>query len=144
MGKVITMSSTNPQVTSSSEAPFTPGDIRNLSVAVGIYEKLGGLTKAVSNLEDANKSSIEKIEQLTQWVFAIPNLEKAVAQNTKDLNEVGRRHDKDIKELEKVAHTASTLGKIALFVAAPVAVGIIIPVLISIYHVVERLLFLPK
>jgi hypothetical protein len=126
-----------------SETPLTPNDIHNLSIAVDIYQKLGGLAKAVSNLEEATKSNIEKIEQVTQWVFAIPSLEKAVAQNTKDLNEVGRRHDKDIKELEKVVHTASTFGKVALGLAIPVAAGIIIPILVSIYHVVERLLF-PK
>jgi hypothetical protein len=150
MGKVIIMSTQpqpSPPLPVGSEAPslapgpIMPSDIRNLSAAVDIYQKLGGLTEAVSNLKDATKSNIEKVEQISQWVFAIPNLEKAVAQNTKDLNEVGKRHDKDIKELEKVAHTARRLGKIALVLATPVAVAIIIPVLISIYRLVERLLF---
>jgi hypothetical protein len=138
LGKVITMSSSNPQATSSNEAPFTQGDIRNLSIGVDIYRSLGGLQEAVDNLKAANKSNIEKIEQLTQWVFAIPNLEKSVAQNAKDLNEVGRRHDKDIKELEKVVHTASTFGKIALGVATPVAAGIIVAVLIYLSHLVAQ------
>jgi hypothetical protein len=159
MGKLIIMSS-NPQAKPSSEAPLTPSDIHNLSTVIHI---LGGLEKAVIVLEGTTKSHTEKIEQLTQWVSAIPNLEKDVAQNTKDLNELGKRHDKDLNELGRrlekdvnelgrrhdkdisalrnVAHTASTLGKIALGVIAPVAATILIAVLIFIYHAVERLLF---
>ena len=117
MGKVITMSTDPQPILTGGEAPFAPSDIRNLSTTIDIFRTLGGLEKAVGVLEATTESHTEKIEQLTQWVFAIPNLEKTVAQNTKDLNEVGRRHDKDIKELEKVAHTASTLGKIALGLA---------------------------
>ncbi len=75
--------------------------------------------------------------------IAIPNLEKEVAQNTKDLNELGRRHDRNITELEKVVHTASTFGKIAFGVATPVAASIIIAILIFIYHHLAPILF-PK
>jgi DNA repair ATPase RecN len=160
MGKLIIMSS-NPQVTPSTEAPFAPSDIHNLSTVIHI---VGGLEKAVNVLESTTKSHTEKIEQLTQWVSAIPYLEKSVAQNTndlseigtrhtkdlnelgrrleKDVNELGKRHDRDIKELEKVAHTANTLGKIAFSIATPVAATLITAVLVYIYHVVEKLLLL--
>jgi DNA repair exonuclease SbcCD ATPase subunit len=156
MGKVITMSSANPQPASGSEVPFTPSDIRNLSLAVDIYQRLGALAESVSNLKDDTRSNYERIEQLIQWTIAIPNLEKDVQKNTKDLNELGAqhnkdlnelgrrlekdvnalgaRHDKDIKELEKIAHTASAFGKIAFGVAAPVAASIIVAVLIFVYH----------
>lgn len=151
MGKVITMSS-NPQA-SGSEAPFSQSDIRNLSLAVDIYQRLGGLTEAVGNLREATKSNYERIEQLIEWTVAIPNLEKEVQKNTtelkelgarhnKDLNELGRRlekdvnalggrHDKDIKELEKVVHTTKVFGAIALSVFCG-AGGLIIAYL---YHV---------
>ena len=109
LGKVIIMSS-NPQATPGSDAPLTPNGFRDLATVIDIFRTLGGIVV----LEAATKSHTEKIEQLTQWVSAIPHLEKNVAQNTKDLNEVGRRHDNDIKELEKIAHTAKTLGIIAL------------------------------
>jgi hypothetical protein len=157
------MSSANTQTTSESEAPFTQSDIRSLSIAVDIYQRLGGLGEAVSTLKQDTKSNYEKIEQLIQWTIAIPNLEKDVQKNTKDLNELGvqhnkdlnelgrrlekdvnalgGRHDKDIKELEKIAHTASTFGKIAFGVAAPVAASIIVAVLIFIYHHLAPILF---
>lgn len=60
-----------------SDEPLTPSDIRNLSIVVDVCQKLGGLTKAVSNLEEATKSNIEKIDRLTQSVSAIPNLENS-------------------------------------------------------------------
>jgi hypothetical protein len=143
-------------------SPIPPGDFRNLAATIDIFRTLGGIVV----LEATTKSHTEKIEQLTQWVSAIPSLEKDVAQNTKDLNEfgkhhdkdlnelgrrlekdvseLGRRHDKDISDLTNIAHTASTLGKIAVGVITPVAATIIIAVLIYIYHIVERLLLLAK
>jgi predicted RNase H-like nuclease (RuvC/YqgF family) len=98
-----------------------------MSMVVNIYQSLGRLTEAISNLKDDTKSNSEKIEELIQWTIAIPNLERDVAKNTKDLNELGRRHDRDIKELEKVAHTAKTLGQIALS-------GIGVAVLVYLYR----------
>ena len=108
------MATAPPTPPSGGEPPFRSSDIHNLSVAVDIYQKLGGLTAKVSNLEDRTNSNAEKVEQLTQWVFAIPSLERDVAQNTKDLNELGRRHDRDIRELEKVAYAIKMLGAILL------------------------------
>jgi DNA repair exonuclease SbcCD ATPase subunit len=134
VGKVITMSSANPQATSDSEAPFTQSDIRNLSLTVDIYQSLGRLTEAVSNLRDDTKSNYERIEQLIQWTIAIPNLEKEVQKNTKDLNELGRRHDKDIKEVEKIVHTAKTLGQIALS-------GLGVAIVVYVYHHLAPILF---
>jgi hypothetical protein len=133
VGKVITMSS-NPQATSGSEAPFTQSDIRNLSLAVDIYQRLGGLAEAVSNLRDVSKSNYEKIEQLIQWTIAIPNLEKEVQKNTKDLNELGRRHDKDIAELDKFVHTARTFGAVGLS-------GVGVAALAYLYHRLAPILF---
>ena len=154
MGKLIIMSS-NPQVTGSSEAPLAPSNIRDLAATIDIFRTLGGIVA----LEATTKSHTEKIEQLTQWVSAIPN--RDVAQNTKDLNELGRRHtkelnelgirlgkeigdlkNKDISDLKSIAHTASWFGKIAFGIATPVAATIIIAVLAYIYRIVERLLLL--
>jgi hypothetical protein len=158
--------SSNPQVPSSSEAPVAQSDLRTLSMVVDICQKLGGVTKAVSNLEDANKSNSEKIDQLTQWVFAIPSLEKAVGESTKDLselrkchdkdlnelgrrlgkdiNELAQRHDKKIAEIDNFVHTAKTFSAVSLAVATPVAAAIIIAIVTGIYHVVEKLLSLVK
>jgi len=127
------MPSSNPPAVSSSEAPFTPTDFHNMSMVVNIYHSLGRLTEAVNNLKDDTKSNSEKIEQLIQRTIAIPNIEKAVEKNAKDVNEVGRRHDKDIKELEKIAHTASTFGKIAL-VLIGLSVVLAIAILTFLYH----------
>jgi hypothetical protein len=130
------------------DALFAPSDIRSMAAIIDIYRNLAGIVV----LEATTKSHTEKIEQLTQWVSAIPSIEKDVAQNTKDLNELGkrhdkdlnelgrrlekdvnelgRRHDKDIKELEKVAHTADTLIRIVLGILAAIA-G---PALFYLYH----------
>ena len=116
-----------------TEPPFTPSDFHNMSMVVNIYHSFGGLTEAVNNLKDDTKSTSEKIEQLIQRTIAIPNIEKAVEKNAKDVNEVGRRHDKDIKELEKIAHTASTFGKIAL-VLIGLSVVLAIAILTFLYH----------
>ncbi len=123
----------NPQATSGSEGPFSPSDIRNLSLAVDIYQSLGGLKAAVSYLQDVTKSNIEKIDELTHSFLAIPGLERGVAKNATDLNELGRRHDKKIGELEKVVHTASTLGKIALVLIGS-SVVLAVAILSFLYH----------
>jgi hypothetical protein len=170
--KVLIMPSPQPapenEPQKSEGLPLAPGspiplnDSRNLAATIDIFRTLGGIVV----LEATTKSHTEKIEQLTQWVSAIPNLEKDVAQNTKDLNELGKRHDKDLNELGKrlerdvnelgkrhdkdisdlrnIAHTASTLGKIAVGILTPVAATVIIAVLLYIYHIVERLLLLAK
>jgi len=83
-------------------------------MVVNIYQSLGRLTEAVNNLKDDTKSNSEKIEQLIQRIIAIPNIEKAVEKNATDLNQLGRRHDNAIKELEKDVHTAKVFGTIAL------------------------------
>ena len=84
-------------------------------------------------MQDVTKSNIEKIDQLTHSFLALPGLERSVAQNAKDLNELGRRHDKDIKELEKIAHTASTFGQIALVLIGS-SVALAIAILTFLYH----------
>jgi hypothetical protein len=111
------MSSRSSQPASAgTEAPFTPSDFHNLSMVVNIHQSLGGLTEAVRNLKEDTKSNSEKIEQLIQWTIAIPSLEKTVEKNSNDLNQLGRRHDNDIKELEKDVHAAKVFGTIALSV----------------------------
>src|ERR1700689_3087730 len=111
--------SSNPQVTASGQVPLTPTNIRDLAATIDIFRTLGGIV----GLEATAKSHTEKIEQLMQWGSAIPYIEKDVAQNTKDLNELGRRHTKelnelgirlgrDIGDLKNVAHTAEKLFRI--------------------------------
>jgi hypothetical protein len=157
MGKLIVMSS-NSQITGNTEATLTPNNIRDLAATIDIFRSLGGIVA----LEATTKSHTEKIEQLTQWVSAIPSIEKDVGQNTKDLNELGRRHTKELNDLgirlskeisdlrnnevgglKNIAHTAKTLGIIALSVITPVAAAIIYAVLHFGYQAFERLLSLP-
>jgi len=136
MGRVVIMS-TQPQpsaaVPAGGEAPslapgpIMPSDIRTLFTAVDVYRSLGGLEKAVEILETATKSNAEKIERLThtsdQTAFAVPILENAIA-----------RHDKDLNELGRIAHTARTLGQIALS-------GIGVAILVYLYHHLLPLVF---
>jgi ABC-type transporter Mla subunit MlaD len=108
--------------------------------------------QAVQALKATAESHADKIEDLSQWASSFPNLEKAIEKNSKDLNELGkrhdndlhelerrlekdvnelgRRHDKDIKELEKVAHTADKLVRISLGTLA----AIVGPALIYLYR----------
>jgi hypothetical protein len=158
-------SPTSQTAADSGGAAFSPNYLHDLSTTLNIYRTIGGLEEKVHVLEITAKSNSKNIDTLTEKAYAISYLEREVAQNSKDLkelgaqhnkdlNELGRRlekdvnalggrHDKDIKELEKVAHTASTFGKIAFGVAAPVAASIIIAVLIFIYHHLTPILF-PK
>ena len=140
-----------------------------MSIGVDIYRTLGGLEKTVANLEATLKSHAESIDSLTQSVFGIPQLERALAKNTTDLNEVGKRHDKDIHELERrlekdvnelgrrhdrdlyafketdiaplknFAYTTKTLGAVLLTIIVPVATAIIIRLIMHIYRAMERL-----
>jgi hypothetical protein len=139
MGKLIVMSS-NPQVTGSGEAALTPNNIRDLTATIDIFRTLGGIVA----LEATTKSHTENIEQLMQWGSALPYIEKDVAQNTKDLNELGRRHtkelnelgirlgkdisdlrNKDIVDLKNIAHTAKILGYIALTLAGVIGAAFV-------------------
>ena len=110
--------------------PITPSDIRTLFTAVEIYRSLGGLEKSVNILETTTKSNVEKIEQLMrkteQTAFRVPIMENAIA-----------RHDKDLNELGRIAHTAKTFGNITLTLIS----GIGVVILIYLYHRFAPLLF---
>jgi hypothetical protein len=129
--------SSGSEAPSLAPGPITPSDVRTLFAAVDIFRSLGGLEKAVAILDTTTKSNVEKIEQLfhktDEMAFHIPILEKAIARHDKDLNELGRRHDKDLNELGKIAHTAKTLGAIALS-------GIGLAILAYIYHHLMQIL----
>jgi len=99
---------TNPQAITGSDAPLTPSGFRDLAAVIDIFRTLGGIVV----LEATVKSHSDKIEQLMQWGSAIPYIEKAAEKNSKDLNELGKRHttelndlgqrlDKNVNELEK-------------------------------------------
>jgi hypothetical protein len=139
MGKIIIMSS-NPQVTPSGDVPLTPNDLRNMTATIDIFRTLGGVVA----LEAKTNSHGEKIEQLLQWGSAIPHIENDVAQNKKDLNELGRRHTKelnelgmrlgkeigdlkvnDIGDLKSFVHTAKILGYIALTLAGIIGTALV-------------------
>jgi hypothetical protein len=139
MGKVIVMSTQpqpSPPVPAGSEAPFAQSDFRNLSVAVDIYEKLGGLTTAVDILKASTKSHAAKIERLTrkteQTAFRIPYIESAVAQNSKDLNEIGEI----VRSARAIASTARTLGKVAVGIVSVAAA--LTPILVLLYKIFFR------
>jgi hypothetical protein len=111
--------------------PLTPSDMRTVFTAVDIYRSLGRLEKAVDILESTTKSNVETIQQLTQktdqTAFAVPVIQNTIA-----------RHDKDLNELGRIAHTAKTLGYIALTLAAS---GIGVAILIYLYHRLAPLFF---
>jgi hypothetical protein len=110
--------------------PFSATDVRTLFTAVDIYRSLGRLEEAVDILKITTKSNLEKIQQLIhktdQTAFAIPGMEKAIARHENDLNQIG-----------KIAHTAKTLGNIALALAS----GAGIAILIYLYNHFAPLLF---
>ena len=178
MGKLIIMS-TNPLGTPGNEAPITSTNIRDLAATIDIFRTLGGIvaleatTKSHSEkierlmqslggivaLEATTKSQSEKIEQLMQWGSALPYIEKNVAQNTKDLNELGKRHtkelnevgirlgreisdlkNKDIGELKNIAHTTKTFAYFAFWVAVSLVSGLGIVILTFLYHRIAPLL----
>jgi hypothetical protein len=76
-------------------APVPPGDIHNLSTIIQIFRTLGGVTA----LEAKAESHTQKIEQLTQQVYAIPYIKEDVAKNTKDLSDLGGQHTKELNDL---------------------------------------------
>jgi phosphopentomutase len=119
-----------------SGAALPAGYLDDVSRVAAIYQTLGGLEKLVDGLGATTKSHTEKIEQLTQRVYAIPYIKKDVAKNTKELNKLEERHTnqlnrlgqrlgkeigdlktEDIGKLNNVAHTAKILGYIALTLA---------------------------
>jgi len=90
-----------------SGAPLTPNTFRDMAAVIDIFRTLGRVT----DLEVTTKSHAEKIEQLIQWGSAIPHIEKDVAQNTKDLNDLGGRHTKELNELgQRLDKNANELG----------------------------------
>src|SRR5450759_4703837 len=110
--------------------PFSASDVRTLFTAIDIYRTIGRLEHAVEGLESATRSHGEKIQQLIQktdqTAFAVPVMENAIA-----------RHEKDLNQLGKIAHTAKTFGNIALTLTS----GIGVAILIYLYHHFAPLLF---
>jgi hypothetical protein len=146
------MSTTPTPATARTATPYSINDLHDLNIVLDIFR---GLEHRLSVVETIAKFHGGKIEQLIQWTIALPNIEKEVAQNSKDLKELGPqhnkdlnelgkrlekdvnalggRHDKDIKELEKIAHTASTFGRIAIVLIAS-SVALAIAILTFLYH----------
>ena len=136
------MSTTPPPANGNTATPYSINNLRDLNIVLDIFR---GLEHRLSIVETIAKFHGEKIEQLTQWMIASPNLEEDVERNTKDfhdlerrlekdVNELGRRlgrdvnelaarHDNKIHELEKVDHTVKSLGRIALALIAGGSVG---------------------
>jgi hypothetical protein len=110
--------------------PYLPSDIRTLFTGADIWRTLGRLEQAAETLQTTTKSHDEKIQLLIQktdqTAFAVPVMENAIA-----------RHEKDLNQLGKIAHTAKTLGYIALSFAS----GIGVVILIYLYHRLAPLLF---
>jgi hypothetical protein len=94
---------------------------------------VGELTQRVRQLEQTNRANVEIIARLRDWVMSTSNIEKAVEKNTNDLNAIGKRlnddlhglelklgkdltevKDKDLTNLKKFAHTATTIGIVVL------------------------------
>lgn len=123
------------QATGKGEAPLRASAFRDLAAVIDIFRTLGG----VNLLEATTKSHTEKIEQLTESVSTIPRLERDVAQNTKDLNELakelnglGQRLDRkisdlranEIGDLKGIVGTARVLGYVALTLAGVIGAAI--------------------
>jgi DNA repair ATPase RecN len=131
------------QATSRGALPV--GYLDDVSRVAEIYRTLGGLDKLVDGLRTTTKSHAEKIEQLTERIYAIPHIKRDVAKNTKDLNELGERHTKELNQLgirlgkeighlNNVAHTADKLLRIFLGALAVILTVLGPPLMIYLYH----------
>lgn len=137
MGKVLIMS-TQPRspIPPESEGPafgsgpYSAGEIRILNLLLDIKEKLGGTGQATKFLEDRSKTHDERLLQVIReadkTASVLPVIQNTIA-----------RHDRDLNELGKVAHTAKTFGTVALGLATS---GIGVAILIYVYHQLVLLL----
>jgi ABC-type transporter Mla subunit MlaD len=105
---------TSSETQSLAPGPVTLNDLRSVFTAVDIFRSLGRLEDAVDGLKATTKSHTEKIEQLThktdRAAFAIPNLRKAVAQNTTDLNQLGQKR---VAKLENFAYAVQLIAVVS-------------------------------
>ena len=92
----------------------------------------GALEERVNNLRATTEFHTERIDQLTQWVSSVSDIDRDVAKNAADItrlstemNAMGKRLEgninklkaEDIGRLEKTEHTARTFGTVILTLA---------------------------
>jgi hypothetical protein len=149
--------SSNYSQESSGGAGLPTGYIEDAFKIAAIYRTLGGLEKLFDGLGATTKANSDKIEDLTQRVYAISYIKKDIAQNTRGLNHLEKRHNKDVKELEKkvnglgirldsrindlkindigklnnIAHTTESFGRLAL---ACFSGGVIGTILVEVFR----------
>jgi hypothetical protein len=81
--------------------PLQSNDLHDMRLPIDVVQRLSRAEEAVVNLKEITHSHSVKIDRLDQWTAALPTIEKDVAQNTKDLNELGKRCNDKLSELDK-------------------------------------------
>lgn len=93
---------TNAQAASSGDASSSTvalSSFHDLTTVLNIHQSLVRLEEKVHGLEITAKSNSENIDSLTEKVYGIPYLEREFAQTKNDLNDLGRRHNKELHDL---------------------------------------------
>ena len=107
--------------------PYSAGEIRILNLLLDIKEKLGGTGQATKILWDTSKTQderlLEVIRKADKTASALPDMQNTIA-----------RHDNDLNQLGRIAHTAKTLSYIALTLAG----GIGAAFLTYLYHLFSK------
>jgi hypothetical protein len=125
LGKLLLMSTLpQPPIPPASEGPafgpgpYSAGEIRILNLLLDIKEKLGGTGQATKILWDTSKTHderlLEVIREADKTASALPVMQNTIA-----------RHDNDLNQLGRIAHTAKTLGYIALTLAGIIGAALL-------------------
>jgi hypothetical protein len=91
-----------PQEEAKGVPAYSTAQILKLKDFIDLLHHVGWLTKAVNTLEDQNKTNIEKIDHLSQWIPTTYRLEEQAKENARTLNELNR----NVSQLDKDAHAA--------------------------------------
>jgi hypothetical protein len=123
LGRLLAMA-TEPPIPPENEGPpfgpgpYSAGEIRILNLILEIKEKMGGTGHATRTLEDTSRIHDERllgvIREADRTDAVLPDMRSTIA-----------RHDRDLNGLGKVAHTAKTLGYIALTLAGIVGTAFV-------------------
>jgi hypothetical protein len=90
----------------SGDTPLTMNVLREMAAGVDTIRTLARITE----LEATVKALSDKIDRLNQWTANIPQIEKDVEKNTKDLNALGVRLGGDIGKLDQFKLRAEGIG----------------------------------
>jgi hypothetical protein len=100
----------NPQEETKGGPAYSNGQILKLKDFIDIIHQVGGLTKAVSTLEDQTKTNTEKIEHLGQWIPTTYRLEEQAKENARLLDALNM----NVSQLGKDACAAKILWDLTI------------------------------